>query len=162
MAAFRYRLEVLLEQKLKSLEDAQVAMAERLSKLRQEELRLQQLAREADLARQKHEVARAARYQADGALTAEQLQRRCEESRWLQKEAGWARDAVLEQRMAIEDAQDEVERSRQAVVEANRQVEVLRTHRARQEARFLKGLQRTENAELDDVGTAQYLQRRRE
>lgn len=162
MVEFRYRLDVLLEQKQKALEDAQRAMAERISKLRQEQARLQQLETDAELASAKAEAARAVRYQADGAVTAEQLQRRCEESRWLQKEAGWARDAVLEQRIAIEDAEDEVERTRKDVAEANRQVEVLKTHRARQKARFLKEQERQESIEMDDVGSAQHYQRRQQ
>lgn len=162
MATFHYRLEVLLEQKLKLLEEAQRNLGEKMAKLREERQRLEDLQRLAEEAKQRMEAARAARFQTDGALSAEALQRRCEEARWLEKEAGWAKDNVLGQRIAIEDAEDDVEKARAELVEANRQVEVLKTHRAKQEARFRAEQARIENIAMDDVGSAQFLQRRRE
>lgn len=160
MALFRYRLEALLEQKRKALEQAQLAMAERVAKLQQEELRKVDLEAKAEQAASKATEAREARYPTGDAMTAEALQRRCEEARWLQREAGWARDAVLEQQIAIEDAADALESARKDMIEAIRQVEVLRAHRAKQEARFSREAERLENLEMDDVGSAQFMQRR--
>ncbi|MCU0228772.1 MAG: hypothetical protein MUF01_14150 [Bryobacterales bacterium] len=160
MAIFRYRLEVLLEQKRKALEEAHLAMAQRIATLRQAERRLTELQARAEQATQTANRSRDARFQSTGAMPAEELQRRCDEARWLHREAGWAHDAVLEQRMVTEDAVDALEAARRDVVEANRQVEVLQTHRARQEERHRREQERSESVEMDDVGSAQFQQRR--
>lgn len=162
MTTFRYRLELLLEQKRKALEEAQRLLGDRLARVRGEKLRLEELQAAAELAKERAHIARQERYQTSGAVSAQEIQRRSEEARWLEKESGWARDRVLEQRIAIEDAEDAAEQVRLDVVEANRQVEVLKTHRARQQQRFHKELERLESIAMDDAGTVQYLRRSRE
>ena len=162
MATFVYRLEVLLEQKRKALEEAQRALGECLADARDKRHRHDELQVTAEMAKERAHQARQARYVSDGPVSGEEIQRRSEEARWLEKEAGWARDSVLEQRIAIEDAEDAAELARAQVVEANRQVEVLKTHRARQEQRFRKEQDRLESVEMDDIGSAQFLRRSRE
>jgi flagellar biosynthesis chaperone FliJ len=162
MSTFRYRLEVLLEQKQKALEEAQRLLGERLAQVRTEKARLVELQMEAEQAKERAHLARQSRFQTGGPVTAQEIQSRSEEARWLEKESGWARDRVIEKRIAIEDAEDAAEQARQNVVEANRQVEVLKTHRSRQEQRFRKEQERLESIAMDDAGNAQFLRRSRE
>jgi len=163
MEPFRYRLQVLLEQKQRDFEEAQRLLGERMAQVQTERDRMAKLQTEAEDARKRADAARLVRYQNTGEpISAAEMQSRSEHARWLEKEAGWAKDSVLEQRIAIEDAEDARDSARAALVEANRQLEVLKTHRARQEARFRKEQERLEAVATDDAGTVQFLRRNRE
>ena len=161
--AFIYRLQVLLEQRERGQDDAQKALGASIRALEAAKARLVALQHSADEATERH---RTARYgvlaPAGGMLTGGEVQRRAEEVQWLEKEAGWARDAVLEQRIAIEDCEDAVEAARGALAEAMRQVEVLRKHRARAEQRYRREEERVEAEQQDESGTVQFNRRNRE
>lgn len=161
--AFVYRLQVLLDQRERGQDDARQALGVTLRALEGAKATLVNLQLRADQATERHREARnAVLAPAGGILTGGEVERRAENVRWLEKEAGWARDAVLEQKIAIEDCSDAVEAARAALAEAMRQVEVLRKHRARAEQRYLRDEERLEAEQQDESGTVQFNRRSRE
>ncbi len=161
--AFVYRLQVLLEQRERAQDDARQALGAAIRALETAKERLVVLQQRADEATERHRAARQLVLVPAGAmLTGAEVQRRAEEVQWLEKEAGWARDAVLEQRIAIEDCGDAVEAARGALAEAMRQVEVLRKHRTKAEQRYQREQERVEAEEQDESGTVQFNRRNRE
>lgn len=161
--AFVYRLQVLLDQRERAQDDARQALGESIRALETAKERLVELQRRADAATALHRSARQVVLVPAGAmLTGAEVQRRAEEVQWLEKEAGWARDAVLEQKIAIEDCADAVDAARSALAEAMRQVEVLNKHRARAEQRYRREEERVEAEQQDESGTVQFNRRNRE
>lgn len=160
--AFVYRLQVLLEQRERAQDDARQALGDAIRALETARERLVELQGKADEATARHRMARdAVLTPGGGVLSGAEVQRRAEEVQWLDKEAGWARDAVLEQRITIEDCADAVEAARAALAEAMRQVEVLRKHRARAEDRYRREEERVEAEQQDESGTVQFNRRSR-
>jgi len=160
--AFVYRLQVLLEQRERAQDDARQALGDAIRALETARERLVELQRKADEATTRHRTARdAVLTPGGGVLRGAEVQRRAEEVQWLDKEAGWARDAVLEQRITIEDCADAVEAARAALAEAMRQVEVLRKHRTRAEERYRREEERVEAEQQDESGTVQFNRRNR-
>lgn len=161
--AFVYRLQVLLDQRERGQDDARQALGVTIRALEDAKTSLLALQLRADEATDRHREARnAVLAPAGGMLTGGEVRRRAEEVRYLEKEAGWARDSVLEQRITIEDCSDAVDAARAALAEAMRQVEVLRKHRARAEQRYFRDEERVEAEQQDESGTVQFNRRNRE
>jgi flagellar biosynthesis chaperone FliJ len=152
---FVYRLRILLEQRETALEEAQRALAAKLAEVESAREMLRTLSRKADEAvATAKSAAKAITAPSDEAVSVNDLLSRVEKARSLERDAGFAKDEVLEQRIAVQDAEDAVEETRNQLAEAMRAVEVLRKHRERAEAKYRRAEEEREAGEMDEAGVA--------
>jgi flagellar biosynthesis chaperone FliJ len=98
----------------------------------------------------------------EGECDGDQLQRLALDVQIFHRRLQDAKDAVLTQRIDLEEKQDAVQQAATAVADATREVEVLRKHREKSERRFLAELERKETNEQDEIASAMYETRRRQ
>lgn len=158
---FVYRLQILLEQRERGLEDAQRELAAKLEELESSKKTLEVLTRKAEEATEAGQRAAAAvTAPSPDPVSVSQLMERVERAKALQREAGYAKDEVIEQRIAVQDAEDAVEESRNRLADAMRAVEVLRKHRQRAQDKYRRSEGDREAAEMDEAGVAVFNRRR--
>ncbi len=164
MAQFKYRLQLLLEQK----EDAKKEAERQLARL-QHELEMQVAALQALQQREKELVEKRARLRRElmakpgeqAALMAHEVLERSEFVKVVGSQIAEVRNDVLLQRAVIETCELKVQEAKKSVEEAKREVEVLTKHRAKQEERFVREQLAKEDLELDEIGNVLYTTRRR-
>lgn len=163
MAAFTYRLQLLLEQKEEIKKDAErnLLQAEKVLEEQVERLHaLQQTVK--DLIERRQQMQRELLAKpADGALNARTVQERIEYSKAVGMQIEDAQSEVNSQHIRVEQCETDVRESRKRVQEANREVEILQKHRAKQEERFQRELREKEDLELDEIGNVLFMTRRR-
>ncbi len=158
MAEFKYRLQVLLDQKLEAQEEAQRKLAERQKELAAEQKAFDDLT----TAQQRIEEAMARTRQTlltPGCEVQGILFRR-DYLRGLKTDLESAKDAVLLQRVRVQDFEQRVSEARQELAECSRQVEILKKHRERLAKRFAREQEAQEAKEQDEMGNLIYLRRR--
>lgn len=162
MATFRFRLQPLLEQKEKRLEDAENDLKQRRKELELQRAEMERLKqRERDLIAQRQDLRLNMLTTAEGErLTGASLVRRRTFIEALGQDIETARDAVFSQRMVLEECEDKVERAKAWVAECKREVEVLVKYRDRLKDRHRKEEERKEELELDEVGNMLYTAKR--
>ncbi|HBY58820.1 MAG TPA: hypothetical protein DEH78_03300 [Solibacterales bacterium] len=160
MSVFVYRLQTLLDRKQAVREDAERRLAERLRELEEERQRLAAREREA---REASALAAAERMRLmaveGGSVSGRELRQRAANLDLLLRLASEAKDAVFEQKIAVNDAEDRLEEARRALAEAVRDVEVLNKHRERAKSRFHREQERKEAVEMDEARTVLFHKR---
>lgn len=154
---FVYRLQLLLEQREAALEEAQRNLGAMIAGLEEAKRTLGALEQAASVAVKVHaEAANSFGAVAQEPMTGAQMMERVERVRGLLREANLAKDEVLEQKIAVQDAEDLVEESRTKLADAMRAVEVLRKHRSRAQEKYRRGEEQREAGEMDEAGMVQF------
>jgi flagellar biosynthesis chaperone FliJ len=159
MAAFRYRLETLLEQKHEAKEAAQRKLAACRAEERAAQSQLEEL--EAQV-RQASELKNQARDHAfEGEVSMDDVMARRTDVAIYSRRLEEARDAVLSQRIHLEELAEITASASAALTEASREHEVLAKHRAKAEAAFRAEAERKENLDQEEIAAAMFEARRR-
>jgi flagellar biosynthesis chaperone FliJ len=164
MAQFTYRLQTLLEQKERARADAEKALAkaerdrdEEIRKLRQMEVKQQQLTEKRDQVRREVLAGPAG----SGTLKARDAQERSDFVRFLGTEIERARAEVIGQGAVVEQHHTRVSDANVRSQTAKRELDLLTKHKARLEERYRRVLESKEELLLDEIGNAMYSTRRR-
>jgi len=163
MSKLRFRLQPLLDQRLKAKQEADEALATREKALRDEMETLSMLERKEIESRELLARTRRAVLVTSGEpISANELHNRSNRVLFLKERLGKDLDAVFAQKLAIEDAETRVVEARRRMIDAKREAEILEKYRARQERRLRAELERKEDLELDEIGTVVHLRNSRE
>ncbi len=159
MATFRYRLEALLDQKCEAKEAAQ----RKLAACRAEETAAQAQLEEMEArSREASDRKNAARnHEFEGEVSMDEVAARRTDFAIYSRRLEDARDAVLSQRIHLEELAELTETASAALTEASREYEVLLKHRAKAEAEFRAEADRKETLEQEDIAAAMFESRRR-
>lgn len=163
MPAFRYRLQPLLDQKIRAKESAEEALLERQREhhaalAREKELReLQRMLAET------HQRSRRELLKQSGEtpLSAAAILERKAFIEGLAEDLEKARDNVFAQQLVVGQCTERLEAAKCLVAECTREVDVLEKHRSKLEKRFRDELEAKEALEQDELGNVMYLMRRR-
>ena len=162
MKGFRFRLQPLLDLKLKAQEDAQKALDDRKKELAAEEKRLEEARQhEQDFIDTRERLRREVMVSSAGAITGDEVKRRVDYIRFLAQEIDTAKENVYAQQLVVTDAETAVNAARDHLAEATRQVDILEKYREKQETRYKRELEQKEALELDEIGNVLYSNRRR-
>jgi flagellar biosynthesis chaperone FliJ len=158
---FRYRLQILLDQKTREKDAAQQALAavQRALQLEQEELgacRREQDQRAIRLGRARAEVISSAA----GGSKGEWIRLKRDHVWRLIEEYSDALDETRAQELKVSEAEEAVAAARLAMVARSRDVEVLEKHRARLERRFKNEADRKESLAQEEMANVMFLQGR--
>ncbi len=159
MAVFRYRLEALLDQKHEAKEAAQRKLAACRAEEGAAQAQLEEMEAKVREAAELKTKARDQEFE-DEVSMADVAARRVDfaiYSRRLEE----ARDAVLSQRIHIEELAELTEAASAALAEASREYEVLLKHRAKAEAEFRAEADRKETLDQEEIAAAMFESRRR-
>lgn len=154
MSVFRYRLQPLLDQRIRLKEEAAENLSNKKQQLRAAAEKLIELERqEQTLARKKIELRRDMLAVTGAAgLAGTEVQRRSDYLAAVGHDLEAARDAVFAQKMFIEDCERAVREAQEVLAKRSRDVEVLQKHHDTLRERFLRDLERKEMLELDEIG----------
>jgi flagellar biosynthesis chaperone FliJ len=154
MPAFIYRLQPLLDQKIRLKEQAQELLAQKQTQLRQANERLEELrAAEEALAVKKQKLRSNLLVTADGrVLSGRELRQRRQHLQTVSDELDSAKDAVFSQELFIDECKEQVEAAQRHLTNCSRDVEILNKHREKLQQRFHRELERKESLELDEIG----------
>jgi flagellar export protein FliJ len=164
MAAFKFRLQPLLDQRIEAAKQAEEAYAARQAALRAEQQRLEDLRqREQDLVAKRQHLRRNIMTPEPGAsgLSSGGVQQRVEYVKALALDIDRARDEVFSQKLVVDEAEERVAEAKKHMLECQRQVEVLEKYRERLAERFRREQERKEELELDEIGNMLYMGKRR-
>jgi flagellar export protein FliJ len=162
MSAFRFRLQPLLDRKNELKEEAEKALLARQKELAAEQERLEAARRhEQDLIEKKQRLRREIMVNQGGVISGDEVRRRVEFIRFVGQEVDTAKEGVYAQQLVVAEAETRLKAARRHLVECTRDVDVLVKYRERQEARFLRDLERKEALELDEIGNVMFTNRRR-
>ncbi|HEX3821579.1 MAG TPA: hypothetical protein VHW45_14690 [Candidatus Sulfotelmatobacter sp.] len=164
MAAFTYRLQTLLDQKEQLKKQAArelVALEEELRKQTARMQTLQQAVQELTEKRRQMRRDLLSNPAQGAALNAQMVQERAEYAKVVGFQIEDAQADVVTQRGVIEQCESDVQQGKRRAQEANREVEILQKHRAKQEERFRRELQEKEDLMLDEIGNVLYTNRSR-
>lgn len=162
MAAFIYRLQLLLEQKEEIKKEAERSLVQAEKELQSQVERLHALQQTVkELVEKRLQMQRELLKPAEGgALNARTVQERIEYSKAVGLQIEDAQSDVNSQHMRVEQCETDVRENRKRMQEANREMEILQKHRAKQQERFQREL-REEDLELDEIGNVLFMTRRR-
>lgn len=160
MAAFTFRLQTLLDQKLEIEARARAAVVEKQRILEEQQCLLLKLIENEEriwrsIVRIRDELLLVAETN-----TGADVQRKNDYLAALRQDLRAAHDQTLMQQFAAEEAQMNVETAQAYALECFREAEKLTRYRAKLEKRFLAEAARKEELEQDELGTAMYLSRR--
>lgn len=160
MAAFTFRLQTLLDQKLEIEARARAAVVEKQRILEEQQCLLLKLIENEEriwrsIVRIRDELLLVAETN-----TGADVQRKNDYLEALRQDLRAAHDQTLMQQFAAEEAQMNVETAQAYALECFREAEKLTRYRAKLEKRFLTEAARKEELEQDELGTAMYLSRR--
>lgn len=158
MAEFKYRLQVLLDQKIEAQEEAQRRLAERQKELAAEQKTLDELC--AGQQRITEAMARTRQTLVTTGGGVHGILSRRDYLRGLKADLESAKDAVLLQRARVQDFEQCVSDTRKELAEYSRQVEILKKHRDRLAKRFAREREAQEAKEQDEMGNVIFLRRR--
>ncbi len=164
MAAFTYRLQTLLDQKVEAKKQAQSGVGVALREVEQAKEMLEELRnKERALHDKKEQLRRSLFSSGPGqALGATDLRSRAAYLKRMDQEIEEAGADVFGQRIVVDECEDALQQARRLLADAARGVEILEKHKAKLAERFQRELQHREALELDEAGTAAFLRRRRE
>ena len=150
MSIFRFRLQRLLDQRMRVKEDAVKNLAERQTELRREEETLALVQRNID--KLEHEILSTRRAALDlesvGAHTLVQFSDRL---RGMANDADAARDALAAQELAFDHAKSRLEQARGYLAVCRREEEILTKFRDKLRQRFLEREARIEDFKQDEI-----------
>jgi flagellar export protein FliJ len=160
VAAFRFRLQPLLEQKLRRKEEAEREMATRQKYLREEQESLNALHCELE---NLHQQVVTARRELLTSVPASglSLMDRSQYLSALELDADAVRDAMFTQELVFEEAEARLDQARQHLANCSREAEILTKYKDKLQQRFLHASARTEEIEQDEIGNMLYLNRSR-
>jgi flagellar biosynthesis chaperone FliJ len=163
MAAFIYRLQLLLEQKEEIKKEAERSLVQAEKELQSQVERLHALQQTVkELVEKRLQMQRELLKPAEGgALNARTVQERIEYSKAVGLQIEDAQSDVNSQHMRVEQCETDVRENRKRMQEANREMEILQKHRAKQQERFQRELREKEDLELDEIGNVLFMTRRR-
>src|SRR5262245_45698136 len=163
MAAFRFRLQPLLDRKIETLEEARKALQARREELAAEEARLEECrARVRELTAKLEDLRRNIMTPApDNTISGDEVRRRAEYLKALGLDVEAAKDAVFAQKLVVDECADKVKDAERYLAQCRRAVEVLEKYRDRLAERFRREQERKEAAEQDEIGNVLYMSRRR-
>jgi flagellar biosynthesis chaperone FliJ len=158
MPTFTYRLQPLLDQKVRLKEQAEELFAQKQKQLRLAYEKLQELrASEKALVAKKDMLRRKLLVSDRGrALSGAEIRRRREHLESVSLELEAAREAIFAQELFIDDCKEQVAAAQRHLTKCSRDVEILKKHREKLEQRFLRELERKEALELDEIGNMLY------
>jgi flagellar biosynthesis chaperone FliJ len=163
MQKFRYRLDPLLEQKRKEKEAADEVLGSVKQQWAAEREREQQMKHRVDELTDAYAGMRrkVLRPDAGSAMSAVHVSHRVAFLKRLAADTEAARDEVFAQQLVVEEAASRVLDAKRTVDEASRRVDILEKHRGKLEKRFYAAAEAKEALELDELGNAMYLTKRR-
>jgi flagellar biosynthesis chaperone FliJ len=164
MSAFTYRLQLLLDQKeeLKKVAARELLREELELEKQHEKMRhLQQSLQELIEKRKQMRRELFRKPEGNAILNAMKVQERTCYIDAVGAQIEDLQSDIVSQRTVIEECGDRAQRAKNHVKEANREVEVLQKHRAKQEERFQRDLNEKEERTLDEIGNVLYVTRRR-
>jgi len=163
MTKFVYRLELLLEHKQEVKEEAERELLRREQELEKQQLQLETLRRRVqELVEKRQQMQRdlLSNPYTGTMLSGREVQQRIEYIKAVGVQIEEAQADVSSQRTLVADCQHRVQQGKKDVQDANREVEVLQKHRAKQEERFLREQEKQEELALDEIGNVLYTSRR--
>lgn len=162
MGTFVYKLQPVLDQRLEKEEAAREFLSAEQRKLEQAQARQRELEAERDRITANLADARAhfLDVPAGGQIQASVLIERREKIDSLDDQRRNAEAAVMSQQMHVLDCQDDVEKARQLLNEATREVKVLEKHREKQQLKFVRDQEAREEALQEEIGNSLYAQQR--
>jgi flagellar biosynthesis chaperone FliJ len=162
MTQFIYRLEQLLEIKEDARAQREKELQQREKELEAQKARLQSLEKRVqELITRRQRLRREVFTPGSGGmLAAQEAKERFEYTQVLGLQIEEASNDVRAQRTVLEQCEEQVRRTQQALAEANREVEILKKHRSKQEERFLRDERVKEDLALDEIGNVLYSTRR--
>ncbi|MBV8865369.1 MAG: hypothetical protein JO210_08235 [Acidobacteriaceae bacterium] len=160
MTAFTFRLQTLLDQKLKLETAARAAVIEKERALQEEQKTLLRLLENEQRIQRQILQARKEPLVTWRTNLAANIQRRNNYLEALQQDLKSAQDEVLVQKFAVQEAETRLNNAHTHAIECSREVEKLNKYRIKLENRFLSEAARKEELEQDEIGTVMYLNRR--
>jgi flagellar export protein FliJ len=159
---FKYRLQPLLDTKLRLKTDAEqrAAEAQRLARAAQRLLEERE-ARVRDLEQRRLDFRSRMLNGTAGPVSGREATIGRDYLRGLGEAIEGARDAAFSQKLAVEEALERLSAARRELADRARDVEILEKHRDRLEQRFRRDAERKEAVELDEIGNMLYLRGRR-
>jgi flagellar biosynthesis chaperone FliJ len=149
---------VLLEQKLEAQEQSQRRLAERQKELAGEQKAFDDLTGAQQRIEQVMTRTRQTMLTSGGEVQGILFRR--DYLRGLKTDLEAAKDAVLVQRVRVQEFEQRVSEGRQELAECSRQVEILKKHRERLAKRFAREQEAHDAKEQDEMGNLIYLRRR--
>ena len=158
MPNFTYRLQPLLDQKIRIKEQAEQALVQKQEQLRLAKEKLEELrAAQRALAQKKQTLRRNLLISHDEQpISGVEISRRREQLASVTLDLEAAKDAVFAQELFIEECKEQVDAAQRHLAKCSRDVEVLNKHREKLEQRFRRELERKEALELDEIGNMLY------
>lgn len=160
----QYRLQIVLDQKEQARKDAEQALAAARAVLEQEEARRNELeAERARLLEHIEETRRRRQERAEGeGLSVEESHRY---KLYLQRLFDQRKDVdlrIYQQSRVVERAAEAVETAKGVLITCAREHEAMNKHREQWQRELADEARRKEQKEMEEIGAAQYLKRRRE
>lgn len=159
---FKYRLQVLLDQKVDLKEKAEVALLECQTQLRTEQQKLEEANQRQGQLKQKGDQTRRAMLDgtADTPISGREIFWWTEYLRGLEIDIEAAKDAFFSQKLAVEESEERLSEARNYLAQCAREVEILKKHRGKSERRFRQQEERKEALIQDEIGSTLYLSRK--
>jgi flagellar biosynthesis chaperone FliJ len=155
---FRYRLQVLLDRRVRAREEAQHALGAAEQDLRKAEDELESCRREQEAGEERLRQARGEWLSSVGrASSGEAMRLRRSHIERLDQERRNAVDETRAQQVSVAEAGERLAAARQALADRSRDVEVLEKHRARLERRFQENAARIEALEQEEMANIIFL-----
>jgi flagellar biosynthesis chaperone FliJ len=158
VAAFRFRLQCLLDQKLSKKEDAARILATRQGELRAEQQYLAVLERQADNLAREILTVRLQMLRSEPVF-ARNLIHQTAYLGGLHGDEESVRKASAAQEYVVDHAKAKLNQACEDLARSSREAKMLKNFRDKLEQRFLKDAQRKEEIELDEAGMILYLSR---
>jgi flagellar biosynthesis chaperone FliJ len=161
VAQFRYRLQTLLDQKIRAKEGAQMALGAAQHELRASRDELEVCRRAQEACSEKLRNARAERVSLKtGGSSGEIMRWRRDHIVRLQDERDQASDATRSQELSVSETEERVAAARTMLATRSRDVEVLEKHRARLEGRHNQAAERKEAIDQEEMANVIFLRGR--
>ena len=159
MPVFRYRLQVLLDQKTQRKEKAQENLTQQRNLLKDALDNLNRL----KVAKEEKEAFRRDRRAGllRGASGGEDVRQRADYVKALEADVLEAKRKVLLQQISVTDCEEQVDIAAKHFEECIREVEVLTKHRTKAEERFRREQELLEEREQDEIGSVLHAARKR-
>ena len=158
MPTFTYRLQPLLDQKVRLKEQAEEQFAQKQKQLRLAYERLEELRAAEKALVVKRDTLRRNLLVSDGGQppSGVQVRQRREHLEFVTVELEAARDAIFAHELFIEECKEQVAAAQRHLTKCLRDVEILKKHREKLQQRFQRELERKEALELDEIGNMLY------
>jgi|SRR3990172_7777731 len=158
-----YRLQIVLDKRLKAKEDAEKVLAESQKALEAEKKKEQQCVEAVEQAKQKKEDFKAEmnRKIMEENLEVEKIKMLKNYLKSLDFEIKRAEERLEEQKLQVQKAEQVVEQKRQVLVEATKEHQAIEKHKEKWVQTIKKEIEEAEAKEQEEVGNVLYLQRQR-